>query len=225
MMRIHRFFYNKRLLEDNGERIEIHYNRLINFDGFDMYQKSHYRRYQYASNLLTQSDICGDFACGTGYGSVMLSVIASKIIGLDINQNVIDKISRRYSSNKKVTFIEKDILTINYVELFDKIISFETIEHFDEHDICRLLKKFCLALKPGGILIFSTPYMQKDTEVAKILGHHKTYFIDQYLINNWLLNAGFVNNSFKFQNYQTHEIEEDLENKDFIICIAQKPNA
>ena len=47
---------------------------------------------------------------------------------------------------------------------------------------------------------------------------------DENKIKDWLNEAGLKIKSFKYQNYDTHTIENDLEKKDFIICIANKIN-
>jgi len=205
-----------------GERVDILYRGKIDFDTLDMFQKSHYKRYEYAVEIINENDTCGDFACGTGYGSVMLSEKARKVTGADINAGVIKAIQKRYRSNKKVQFINADLLSISFNSEFDYIISFETIEHFTEENISRLLPAFSRALKPGGKIILSTPYMQEKSEAALKLGHHLTFYIDEKVITNWLSAAGFDVLSFKYQNYATHDIVDALEEKDFLICVAQK---
>ena len=208
--------------DGTGERVDILYSKKIDFETLDMFQKSHYKRYEYAVEIIKANDICGDFACGTGYGSIMLSKRARKVIGADINAEVIKAIQKRYRSNKNVQFIAADLLNIDFNSEFDNIISFETIEHFTEENISKLLLVFGKSLKPGGKMIISTPYMQEKSEAALKLGHHFTFYIDEKVITNWLSAAGFDVLNFKYQNYATHYIQDELEEKDFIICAAQK---
>ncbi len=208
--------------DSTGERVDILYNKKIDFETLDMFQKSHYKRYEYALEIIRANDVCGDFACGTGYGSVMLSKKAKKAIGADINGEVIAAIQKRYKNVKNVQFITADLLNLSFNSEFDNVISFETVEHFTEENIFKLFQVFSKCLKPKGKLIISTPYMQERDEAALKLGHHFTFYINEEIISNWLSAAGFEVLNFRYQNYDTHIIEDKLEKKDFIICVAQK---
>ncbi|MFH1822835.1 MAG: class I SAM-dependent methyltransferase [Patescibacteria group bacterium] len=209
-------------LEGNGERVDIKYQKEIPFDKLDLYEKSHFRRYEFARDYITADSVCGDFACGTGYGSMMLAEKSKKVIGVDLNSEVIKKIKERYINTNNVEFVCSNLLDLQYSLEFDTIISFETIEHLMEDDIIKLLKIFNKASKPDGNLIFSTPYMQERSENAINLGFHQTFYINEEKIQQWLDTAGFTIECFKYQNYQTHLIQETLDPKDFIISVAKK---
>ena len=213
-------FINK--LESKGERVDINLNEKINFNNLDMYQKSHFKRYEFASKIINKEDVCGDFACGTGYGTVMLAEKAKNVIGIDLNETVITEISKRYQNRTNVSYLNLNLLSINYTNEFDKIISFETIEHFEESNIIKLLTLYYKALKPGGKLIFSTPYLQLESEKAKKLGFHLTFNIDEAKIESWVKNIGFKIIEYKYQNYQDHELKSEMEKKEFIICVIVK---
>ena len=209
-------------LGSGGERVDIFYNKKFNYSSLDMYQKNHFRRYEFALSQIFGGDVCGDFACGTGYGSAMLCQKALQVIGADINGTVIERIRERYKSIRNIEFKALNLMDLNYDSLFDKIVSFETIEHFKEEDIIVLLKIFNKALKPKGIIIFSTPFMQEKSETAINMGFHQTFYIGQDKINNWLTRADFTLKEIRFQNYDTHLISETLDKRDFIICTAEK---
>jgi len=213
---------DKLSLSDGGERVDIHYTTHPNINSFDMYQKSHYARYEFAKELLNSKNVVGDFACGTGYGTSLLSEKSAKVVGIDINAKVIKTIKKRYAENRKIDFLASNILDINYVDYFDKIISFETIEHIDEALIPNVFNIYFRALKNDGVLIFSVPYMQKKTAEAIKMGFHKTFFIDENKIQKWLDRAGFKKSYYKYQDYKTHNINDELLEKDFIICVANK---
>jgi 2-polyprenyl-3-methyl-5-hydroxy-6-metoxy-1,4-benzoquinol methylase len=209
-------------LEGKGERVEIDFNKPIDFNNLNMYQKSHYKRYEFALDNIFPNSITGDFACGTGYGSIMLSKNSEKVIGIDLNDEVINKIKKRYSKNIKVEFLQDNLLNLNYDSYFNNIISFETVEHLREDDIEKLFKLYNKSLKTGGKLIFSTPYLQEMSENALKMGFHLTFLIDEIKIKKWLENTGFDLVSLNYQNYDSHFVKDDLSNKDFIICIAIK---
>jgi hypothetical protein len=58
------FFLNKKNIGDNGERVVIEYYNM-NYDKFSIFQKSHYKRYEFAQKQLKPYMIVGDFACGS----------------------------------------------------------------------------------------------------------------------------------------------------------------
>jgi 2-polyprenyl-3-methyl-5-hydroxy-6-metoxy-1,4-benzoquinol methylase len=209
-------------LGGDGERVDIQLQKPFHFEKLDMYQKNHYRRYEFAKDIVDFGDVCGDFACGTGYGTVLISDKASKVIGADLDREVIATIKERYVNKTNVSFLNENLLNLKFENLFNSIISFETIEHFDEMDIKKLLQIFAKSLKENGQLIFSTPYMQERSEAAMKLGFHLTFYIDEIKINRWLEESGFKLELIKYQNYDTHYIQKDLEKKDFIICVARK---
>lgn len=209
-------------LGGNGERVDIQLNKGIAFDAMDIYQKNHWKRYEFAKGILSNGEVCGDFACGTGYGSIFISDKVAKVIGADINSRVIEEISIRYNDYKNIKFLNENLLSLSFKGYFNTIISFETLEHFKELDIKKLMIIFNQALKHDGKLIFSTPYMQEQSEEAIKMGFHLTFYIDEAKIKKWLVKSGFEIVSIKYQNYDTHLIENELKKKDFIICVATK---
>lgn len=209
-------------LSDNGERVDIDLRASPRYAQMDMYQKSHYKRYLFANQYVREGMVCGDFACGTGYGTALLAGQAGKAIGIDIQQHVIDEIAGRYSDLPNVEFMCQDLRSIEFDAVFDLIVSFETIEHVEEEDVHRLLMNFTRALKDDGMMIFSTPYCQKRTREAVEMGFHLTFDIDEAKIASWLAQAGLVADGRFYQNYKSHEVVSSLDEKDFIVCIARK---
>lgn len=209
-------------LGDGGERVDFTYSDNIDISKLDMYQQNHIQRYLFAEKIIQKGNVCGDFACGTGYGSVILSKKADSVLGIDLNEKVISEITKRYSNISNVSFENKNLLDINFENQFDTIISFETIEHFDEENIYTLLSLYNKALKKDGRLIFSTPYMQEKSENAIKLGFHLTFDINEKKVEKWLNATGFILEKTYFQNYKTHTIHEQLDDKEFLICIVKK---
>lgn len=209
-------------LGDGGERVDFTYSDNLDITKLDMYQQNHIQRYLFAEKIINNGEDCGDFACGTGYGSVILSKKANSILGIDLNEKVISEITKRYSNIPNVSFENKNLLEINFENQFDTIISFETIEHFTEENIYKLLSLYNKALKSGGKLIFSTPYMQEESENAIKMGFHLTFYINEEKVEKWLNASGFSLEKIHYQNYKTHTIHEQLDDKEFLICIVRK---
>ena len=215
------FYPSNNDLAGNGERVDIFYRDNITFDDLGVNQKSHYKRYEYAKSIILPGRTVGDFACGSAYGSVMLSEKSNHVIGADINEKVIEQVNIRYQNKRNIEFVHANLLDLRYESLFDYIVSFETVEHLQEDDIPKLFRVFSRALKPGGTLIFSTPYMQEMSLEAINMGFHLTFYIDEAKIKRWLSTDGLMCEFFKYQNHQTHKIEDHIDKKDFIICVAR----
>lgn len=200
-------------LENNGERMDINYYNL-NYNTMDIYQKSHFKRYEFAKNLLQRDHIVGDMACGTGYGSMILSEVCKEVHGVDIDVNTINEVKNRYKE-KNINFYNMDLLDLNFENLFDVIVSFETVEHFDEKNIHKLINKFHKSLNKNGILLFSTPYDQQKN--INSMRWHKTFNITEEKIKK-LINNIFKIEEIWYQDYETHDLKKQTHKKDFIIC-------
>jgi SAM-dependent methyltransferase len=210
----------------DGERVDIDLSGkapLRAYESFDIYEKSHFKRYEFACSLLPADALVGDFACGTAYGTVMLSRQARHAFGCDLNSKVIQVMRKRYREVPNVTLLQGDILKLTGVPTLDFITSFETIEHFEEELVLPLFGKFNELLRPGGTLIFSTPYMQPKT--VDSMKHHRTFWIDEPKLQEWTRQAGFRVSNFYYQNYQSHDVSEALDNKEMIVCICRKEGA
>jgi len=209
-------------LSENGERVDIDLCSKPLYTLMDMYQKSHYKRYVFAKRYVRPGMVCGDFACGSGYGSALLAEVADRVTGIDIKQSVVDVVAKRYAARTNIQFICHDLRAITFDSDYDIIVSFETVEHVAEQDVIVLFRNYAKALKSGGTLIFSTPYLQKRTREAIEMGFHLTFEIDETKISDWLVQAGLSPESFFYQNYKAHDVVTSLADKDFIICIAKK---
>jgi len=205
-------------LENDGERMDIDYYSM-DYNSFDTYQKSHYKRYEFALTKLGVDDVVGDMACGSGYGSMMLAKNCKEVQGYDIDDRTITEIKKRYEKEVNVNFDTKNLLDITDENRFDKIISFETIEHFTPEDISQLLIKMHKALKMGGKLIFSTPYNQEKSFYS--MKWHKSFYITEETIQNLLKDLFEVEETY-YQDYDTHTLKNNEGVKTFIICVTKK---
>lgn len=227
LRKIYRFFIpntsiHNTPLSENGERVDIDLHSETDYEAMDMYQKNHFQRYVFAQKYVKPEMVCGDFACGSGYGSALIAKKAKKVTGIDIKQHVVDTVAKRYEAIENLEFHCHDLLKIDFENCYDLIVSFETVEHVEEPDVLELFKNFSKGLKSGGTLIFSTPFLQKKTREAVELGFHLTFDIDEAKISSWLAQTGFSPESFFYQNYQAHEVIPSLERKEIIVCVARK---
>jgi O-antigen biosynthesis protein len=116
----------------------------------------HTQRYEYALDYIKKDYFVLDIACGTGFGTEILSNQAKSVIGGDISQEDIDQNKRVWGESEKMRFQQMDGTLLPYDEnTFEAIVSFETIEHTTKYR--EMLKEFSRVLKKDGILILSTP--------------------------------------------------------------------
>ncbi len=117
--------------------------------------KEHKIRYLFVKKFV-KNKIVVDIACGNGYGTYLLANSGARFVyGIDNNKKAIKRAKKNYQQ-KNINFIlgnaEKIPLKSN---LADVVVSFETIEHLKYPK--KFLKETKRILKPGAVLILSTP--------------------------------------------------------------------
>jgi O-antigen biosynthesis protein len=114
----------------------------------------HLHRYAFARELATQKEVL-DIACGEGYGSYLLAGTAKRVIGVDMSPEAIRHGESRYAtSNLEFRQGECSRIPLENSSV-DMVVSFETIEHHDQHE--SMLAEIKRVLRPDGMLVISTP--------------------------------------------------------------------
>jgi len=114
----------------------------------------HLHRYLQACEFAIGKDVL-DIASGEGYGSAMLAHRSKTVIGVDISRDAVRHARGRYrlpNLDFKVGSCSEIPLATSCV---DVVVSFETIEHHDDHH--RMMQEVKRVLRPGGVLIISSP--------------------------------------------------------------------
>jgi ubiquinone/menaquinone biosynthesis C-methylase UbiE len=97
-----------------------------------------------------------DAACGEGYGSALLATSASSVEGIDISVEAVQHAKKRYGEIANLNIQVADCTKLPFADNeFDRIVSFETLEHLEQQD--ELLAEFRRVLKPDGFLALSSP--------------------------------------------------------------------
>jgi ubiquinone/menaquinone biosynthesis C-methylase UbiE len=129
----------------------------------------HWHRYYFVKELVEDKVVC-DIACGEGYGSALLAFEAQSVTGVDIDIETIKHAQQKYSDISNLKYVQSNALDTTFEDdSFDVIVSFETLEHLEEHD--KLLNEFTRILKNDGILIISTP--DKNVYSSADVDHNK----------------------------------------------------
>ena len=114
----------------------------------------HRGRYWWAAQIAAGKDVL-DVACGTGYGSEILSEAgAASVTGVDVSKDAVAAASRRLG--ERATVRSGDIRELPLDDdSFDLIVCWETIEHIEDGQ--RAIAELRRVLRPEGTLLVSSP--------------------------------------------------------------------
>ncbi|MBI1683293.1 glycoside hydrolase family 99-like domain-containing protein [Caulobacter hibisci] len=139
----------------------------------------HLHRYLFASQFCEGMTVL-DIASGEGYGTYMLSQVAALVIGVDIDPQAVAHASKTYASDNLSYRVGSVAKIPAENATFDVVVSFETLEHVVEHK--EFLDEARRVLKPGGVLVMSTPnktvYMHDEENHYHLLELTREEFVD-----------------------------------------------
>lgn len=213
-----------------GERLETFINSRDTIE--------HLHRYAIASKYVKDKVVL-DIACGEGYGSNLMSEVGSHVYAVDIDVSTIQTAKLKYKNKKNIEFIIGNANSIPIASnSIDVVVSFETIEHHNEHDA--MLFEIKRVLKSNGILIISTPDKLYYSEKRKynnefhIKELYKQEFIDlisryfsivqlytqTYLKGNSIIIEDKIENELQFFSGGYLKIEQSIIDPLFMVIIA-----
>ena len=130
-----------------------------------------------------------DLASGEGYGSYHLSKVAASVVGVDIDEAAVSHAQQRYAQHLNLSYRIGNCAQIPLDDRsVDVVVSFETIEHHDQHE--KMMCEIKRVLRPSGLLIISSPNKKTYSED---LGNHNHFHIKELYLEefNNLLAASF----------------------------------
>jgi 2-polyprenyl-3-methyl-5-hydroxy-6-metoxy-1,4-benzoquinol methylase len=114
----------------------------------------HWTRYLLADRYVGDRDVL-DYGCGTGYGAQHLADTARDVLAVDVSQAAVDW-ARAHHPHPRCRFERSAALPTDLPSASrDVVVCFEVIEHLLPQD--ELLREFARILRPGGVLLVSTP--------------------------------------------------------------------
>jgi GT2 family glycosyltransferase/ubiquinone/menaquinone biosynthesis C-methylase UbiE len=138
-------------------------------EAFGQIVVEHLHRYCLAREYCADKDVL-DVASGEGYGSAILAQVARSVVGVDYAPEAVAHASREFGS-ENLTYRAGDIRDLDFPDAsFDVIISFETLEHIREQN--KALSELKRVLRPGGLLIISTPDREKYSPRESTPNHY-----------------------------------------------------
>ena len=145
------------ILKFTGERYVPEINGNIELE--------HIHRYVQASTL-AKGKIVLDIASGEGYGSALLAECAQQVYGVDISNEAVQHATARYNKAN----LEYRVGSCAAIPLADAsvdlVVSFETIEHHDQHE--EMMLEIRRVLRPDGLLLISSPDKHFYTDLPGI---------------------------------------------------------
>ena len=125
----------------------------------------HLARYLFAKHFIArmpQPASVLDAGCGSGYGSAELAKTGASVTGADVSGEAV-AYAREHFGAQGIRFVEAPCESLPFEpESFDLVTAFEVIEHLERWQ--ELLTEANRVLKPGGVLLVSTPNRDYYTE-------------------------------------------------------------
>ncbi len=136
-----------------------------------------YQRCQYAYEFAVayiQGKKVLDVGCGNGYGTALMAKSAKEIIGLDYDAETVEQNKKTYSSLSNISFKQAFIPPVPFeAASFDVITAFQFIEHIEPRK--EFLKECLRVLRPGGVLLVTTPNAIKSLARNPFHVHEYTF--------------------------------------------------
>jgi cyclopropane fatty-acyl-phospholipid synthase-like methyltransferase len=117
-------------------------------------EEDHLSRYSFAADYVRGKKVL-DIACGSGYGSrALLDAGAVTVDGVDLSEDVIEFATKKFAC-EGVRYCCDTVYSYSSDRPYDVIVSFETIEHVDDHKMA--LNNLYRLLADDGVLLISSP--------------------------------------------------------------------
>jgi SAM-dependent methyltransferase len=133
----------------------------------------HWHRYLIAREQVEGKTVL-DIGSGEGYGSHLLSGVATLVVGVDLSAEAVAHAAEKYpASNLRYVAASCTDIPLDS-HSFDVIVSFEMIEHIHEQEA--FLAEVKRLLKPSGLFIVSSP---NRPEYSEKTGYYNEFHVKE----------------------------------------------
>ncbi len=186
---------------------------------------------KYLRDSSAQIDKLRILDAGAGYGQYSFwlnqRVPKAKILAVDVKEEQVadsNGFFKAIGSSENVKFVVDDLTIYKSENTYDLVISVDVMEHILE-DV-QVFKNFYASLKPGGMLLVSTPSDQGGSDVH---GDDEASFIEEHVrdgynineIQDKLRNAGFSKIEARYQYGSPGKISWRLSMKYPIVMLGK----
>ena len=189
------------------ERIEV--------EPHSLFYQEHVARYRFAGAHVQQGWTL-DIACGSGYGSDMLTQYgAARIAAADVDLPALNQ-ARTTFDDRRINFLASSGTRLPFRnDCFHNIVSLETIEHIQ--DDLGFLRELARVLRVDGVCLLSTP--NRDYSVRRRQAN--PYHVREYAEDEWrqLLSQHFAQVEMYYQGFsqrhsnQVHQYAAAIQNR------------
>lgn len=129
--------------------------------------------YELAAAHLAPDSRVLEAACGDGGGTRFLAERVAAVVAVDLERHQLPRLAALRARTGPVLALAADVGRLPFPDAsFDAVTSFETIEHTADPEAC--LASFARVLRPGGVLVLSTP--QSSLGAFPLNPHHQREF-------------------------------------------------
>ncbi len=131
-----------------------------------------YQRYRFALQFCKDKEVL-EVACGSGMGLGYLAKEAKKVIGGDLDKNILKYPIKHYRGKDKIEIREFDAQNLPFEDkIFDVVIFYEAIYYLAKPE--KFVSEACRVLKDNGVLLICT--VNKDWADFNPSPHSTKYF-------------------------------------------------
>jgi len=131
-----------------------------------------YQRYRFAQQFCTEKEVM-EVACGAGMGLGYLAKVAKKVIGGDIDKEILKYALKHYEGRDKIEIRKFDAQNLPFEDKsFDVVIFYEAIYYLAKPE--KFVSEACRVLKDNGVLLICT--VNKDWADFNPSPHSTKYF-------------------------------------------------
>lgn len=133
-----------------------------------------FARYKFIAKLLQKNDNVLEVGCSDGTSSNFFSQYCNSVDAIDLDENAISEAKRNF---KNINFMCCNALEYTTNKRYDVIVLLDFIEHFNQEDGEKLIKKYSALLSAHGMLIVGTPSKNFEKYRAE---HNKAHHLHEY---------------------------------------------